>query len=280
MLLANPDGPFCQPGVRVIKDSRSSTVAELECVMNGKPRRLILKRFRVADWTDPLASLLRPSPSMRSWLFGQAFRERCLPTARPLAVLHRVHAGMVREGYLLAEKIENAVDLHDFVAHLAELPTGQAQRLLRLALDAVARAIRRLHHCRLSHRDLKATNLLIAPNLDSPPLPFLHVDAVTPGAPMPNHLPLPASPVWFLDLSGVTRHGRLSRARRVQNLARLNASFHQSPALTRTDRLRFLRAYLLWNLVGRGAWKNWWKAIDRATGRKRARNFRHGRALH
>jgi Lipopolysaccharide kinase (Kdo/WaaP) family len=278
-LLADPDAPFLQPGVRLLKVSRSSTVAELECVMNGEPRRLILKRFRVADWTDPWASLLRPSPSMRSWLFGQAFRERCLPTARPLVVLQRVQAGMVREGYLLAEKIENAVDLHAFADHLAELPTGRAQTILRLGLDAVARTIRRLHLCRLSHRDLKATNLLIDPDLDSPRSLFLPVDPIASGALMSNHLPLPASPVWFLDLAGVTRHGRLSRARRVQNLARLNASFHQSRALTRTDRLRFLRAYLLWNLVGRGAWKNWWRAIDRATGRKLALNFRHGRSL-
>jgi tRNA A-37 threonylcarbamoyl transferase component Bud32 len=279
-LLADPDAPLRQPGVRLMKDSRSSTVAELECVMNGVPRRLILKRFGVTDWTDPWASLLRPSPSLRSWLFGQAFRERCLPTARPLAVLHRVQAGMVREGYLLAEKIENAVDLHVFAAHLAELPTGQAQKLLRLALDAVARTIRRLHLCRLSHRDLKATNLLIDPDLDSARSPYLHVDAVAPGAPMPNHLPLPASPVWFLDLAGVTRHGRLSRSRRVQNLARLNFSFNQSQALTRTDRLRFLRSYLVWNLVGRGAWKKWWRAIDRATMRKLARNARQGRCLY
>jgi hypothetical protein len=279
-LLADPDAPFHLPGVRLLKVSRSSTVAELECVVNGEPRRLILKRFRVADWTDPLASLLRPSPSLRSWLFGQAFRARCLPTARPLVVVHRVQAGMLREGYLLAEKIENAVDLHTFADHLVELPVDRAQTLLRLALDAVARIIRELHHCRLSHRDLKATNLLIDPDLDSPRSPFSPVDAAAAGAAMSNHLPLPASAVWFLDLAGVSRHRRLSRARRVQNLARLNASFHQSQALTRTDRLRFLRAYLLWNLVGKGAWKNWWKAIDRATRRKLAHNFRHGRSLH
>jgi hypothetical protein len=65
----------------------------------------------------------------------------------------------------------------------------------------------------------------------------------------------------------------------VQNLTRLNASFHESGVLTRTDKLRFLRGYLLWNLVGRGTWKSWWKEIDRATACKVARNHARGRVL-
>jgi hypothetical protein len=92
-------------------------------------------------------------------------------------------------------------------------------------------------------------------------------------------LPLPASSVWFIDLVGVRLHARLTLSRRVQNLARLNASFYQSRALTRTDRLRFLRAYLLWNLHGRGTWKRWWRAIAAATEAKAARNARSGRIL-
>jgi hypothetical protein len=95
----------------------------------------------------------------------------------------------------------------------------------------------------------------------------------------PNLLPLPRSPVWFIDLAGVTLHTRLSRSRRVQNLMRLHASFHDHLAITRTDKLRFLRIYLLWNLVGRGAWKKWWRAIDLATQRKVANNSRRGSYL-
>ncbi len=78
---------------------------------------------------------------------------------------------------------------------------------------------------------------------------------------------------------GVTRHRKLRYARRVQNLARLHASFFQNPALTRTDKLRFLRSYLQWGLVGREGWKQWWKDIERATLAKVARNRRSGRPL-
>ena len=116
-LAANPDGPFSAGGlsaaslIRMHKDSRSSTVAELEIVQDGVQRRLIYKRFRVTGWSDPWAALVRRSSALRSWMHGHGFRERCLPTARPLLVMHRTGNGMLREGYLLTEKIEKAVDL-------------------------------------------------------------------------------------------------------------------------------------------------------------------------
>jgi len=76
----------------------------------------------------------------------------------------------------------------------------------------------------------------------------------------------------------VVHYPNLSRSRRVQNLARLHASFFQSPALTRTDKLRFLRIYLQWGLFGRHDWKRCGR--DRAgTREKVARNARKGRPL-
>ena len=71
----------------------------------------------------------------------------------------------------------------------------------------------------------------------------------------------------------------LRRGRRVQNLARLNASFHDRHYLSRTDRLRFLRTYLNVNHGARGTWKAWWKRIEDATREKVARNRRRGRPL-
>jgi hypothetical protein len=277
--VADPDAAFTAPGVRLLKDSRSSTVAELEIVHDGRRRRVIYKRFGVTTWSDPVTALLRPTAAVRSWKFGHGLRERCLPTARPLLVLHRVRGGLWREGYLLCEKIENAVDLHGFVTALQCRPVGEALQALRLAIDAVARAVRRLHGCRLSQRDLKAANILLTSNPEEQPSPFQPVDIHGPGASLSSLLPLPASVVWFIDLAGLHLYAHLSRTRRVQNLARLNASFHQSGHISRTDRLRFLRTYLLWNMKGRGTWKTWWRAIAAATDTKVARNSISGRIL-
>jgi tRNA A-37 threonylcarbamoyl transferase component Bud32 len=278
-LLADPDAPFRAPGVRLLKDSPSSTVAELELPTATGTCRVIYKRFRVTRWSDPWTALVRRAPALRSWQLGHAFRDRCLPTARPLLVLHRVRHGLKREGYLLTEKIEDALDLHGFLAQLAELPPPERRAQRQWCIDAVARVVRQLHRCRLSHRDLKAANLLLTGRIGDDISPYRPLPPSSPRMPLSSLLPLPASRVWLIDLVGVRQHTRLSRSRRVQNLARLNASFCQSHALTRTDRLRFLRAYLLWNLHGRGAWKRWWRAIAVATDKKAARNARSGRIL-
>jgi tRNA A-37 threonylcarbamoyl transferase component Bud32 len=268
-LLADPDEPFRRPGVTLLKDSRSSTVAEFDLPIGGSPRRVIYKRFRVTSWSDPWAALLRPSAALRSWVNGHGLLLRYLPTARPLAVFHRRRHGLSYEGYLLTEKVPDAVDLHGFVAGLNALPDAQRRHALRCRIEQVARLVRELHRRQLSHRDLKAANILLSGECQPP------------GAPKNQGVNIPRSPenLWLIDLVGVRLHGRLPRWRKVRNLARLHASFFQNPVLSRTDKLRFLRTYLNWGLFGRGSWKRWWHEIEQATLAKAARNARNGRPL-
>ena len=138
------------------------------------------------------------------------------------------------------------------------------------ALEQVARLVRDLHDRGVSHRDLKAVNVLVVRD-DS-----ARQDA---SAEPLDHWPLTASRVWLIDLVGVRRHRRLGRRRKVQNLARLHASFVSDPSLSRTDKLRFLRVYLRWGLHGSAGWKGWWREVARATQDKVTRNARNGRPL-
>jgi len=250
-LLADPDAPFNAPGVKLLKDSRSSTVAELRVLVNGVLQPVIYKRFRITSALDPWTNALRRPAALRSWTAGQGFLERALPTARPLAVLHRRRHGLLREGYLLMEMVPNALDLHQYVAGLATLPPAVHRGAIRQCIDAVARLIRELHRRALAHRDLKATNLLMQPD----------------------------GGLWLIDLVGVTRHRQLPAARRIQNLARLHVSCCAHPHITRTDKLRFLRTYQQWGFFGKAGWKDCWRAIAAATRSKQAKNQRRGRPL-
>lgn len=275
-LLADPDAPFAAPGVKLLKDSPTSTVAELEITVNGQRRSVIYKRFRVRKWFAPFTGLVRPTPALRSWTHGQGFRERGLPTARPLAVLHRKRFGLWYEGYLLTEKIDNSQELLDFCTDIQKLRPEQRQWVIRQQIKQVAQVVRELHRRGMSHRDLKSANVLVSRDVSKFTSPFSGEAWVQADAGLQ---PLFASTVWLIDLVGVERHPRLSRSRKIQNLSRLNASFYQHPSLTRTDRLRFLKTYMEWNLHGGGDWKNWWHAIARATEAKVARNQRRGRPL-
>lgn len=250
-LLADPDLPFGRSDVRTLKDSRSSTVVEFDMPVGGEVRRVVYKRFRVTDRREGLLALVRSTAAVRSWVFGHGLRERGLPSPRPLAVWHRVDRG---DGYLLTEKVEGALDLHGFMARVAALPPAVATAELRRRAAALARLLRHLHLRGLTHRDLKASNVLTSGQLRD-------------------------DRFWFIDLVGVRRRARVGRRRKVQNLARLNASFLAQPLVTRTVRLRFLLAYLQAGLHGPDGWKDRWRAIAAATEAKRAKNAKNGRPL-
>lgn len=250
-LLADPEAALMAPDVRVLKDGGSSRVVEFS-LPDGRP--VVLKRFNKRSLVEMIKNRLRASPAMRSWVMGHGLIDGRVPTALPLAVVHRRRYGLPAEGYLLTEKLEDAVDLRAFVDGLADLPADRARQVLWQRLDAVAKLLRTFHRRSLGHRDLKAANLLTAAD---------HDDVRT----------------WFVDLVGVRRRSRTSRKARVRDLARLSASFHSHPGLTHTDKLRFLRTYLSWSLRGNSGWKRWWRELGDATAAKVARNARQGRPV-
>jgi serine/threonine protein kinase len=242
--LSDPDGPFERPGAILLKDSRSATVCRIDVLAASGPRAMVYKRFRVTHRTDAWASLFRPPPALRSWVNGHALRDRGLPTPRPWLVLHRRRFGLKTVGYLLCEFVAGARTLHDALA--ASTPAEK-----RGLADRLARWIRSMHSRGISHRDLKAANILVAPDGEC----------------------------QFIDLVGVRTRRGVPRRVRIRDLTRLNASFVGSPHVTRTDRLRFLRAYLVWALAGRADWRVWWKALDERTREKALRNARRNRPL-
>ena len=108
-----------------------------------------------------------------------------------------------------------------------------------------------MHDRCVSHRDLKASNILLERG---------------------------ESPV-LIDLVGVRVGRPVGFHQRAKELARLNASFLSTPGVTRTTRLQFLRSYLASGDCHLADWKSWWKAISLATSAKQAKNRRSGRPL-
>jgi tRNA A-37 threonylcarbamoyl transferase component Bud32 len=251
-LLRDPDAAFTRPGTRLLKQCEGSTVVELEMPTPGGPRSVILKRVTVRSALDPVKNLFRSSSVRRSWLLGHGLRERWLPTPRPLAMFHRYRAGILpAEGYLLTETVADAVGLPEAVK------ACRGPGVLRAWAERLARVVRAMHDRGVSHRDLKAPNVMLR-------------GAVADAAGATPEL---------IDLVGVRAGaGGVPFARRARELARLNASFLAVRHVTRTERLRFLRAYL-----SAGArqpdWKTWWKAVSRATAAKVAKSRRTGRAI-
>lgn len=235
--LADPDAVFTEPGAVGLKDSPSATVV----IRNG----VLWKRFRLKRSLDAFKNLLRRSEALRSWVFGHALPDRHLPTARPLFVAHRYRHRIPREGYVAFEVVPDAVELPEFVtfANFAEL---------RCLCETLGRLIRTLHDRGVSHRDLKAPNILLTG---------------------PERSPV------FIDLVGLAVHSEVPDRIRRRDLTRLNAGFVQSLQVSHTLRLRLLKAYLTAWPVVKSDWKVWWRAIAALTAKKVLKNLHHGRPL-
>ncbi len=259
-LLENPDRPFHSAGTTVLKDSRTTTVAETTMIVCGRPTEVIYKRFNRKKWLDPLLTLFRPSRAWRSWQAGQDLASRGIPTPRNLAFIARrrpfktnpLFGFLPHETYLITVKESEALSLTTYVSDVLPFlaPEARRARIRHLTVE-LARLIRSLHERSLSHRDLKASNILIS-------------------ATGTDH-------EWdrlsLIDLVGVRLQHPLPWRRRIQNLARLCVSLSSVPGLTRTDTLHFLRLYLPWGLSPFYDWKGFWRSIDKAIGRKRSRNL-------
>jgi tRNA A-37 threonylcarbamoyl transferase component Bud32 len=264
-LLRDPDEPFRRPGSLILKNSRTSTVAEATMKVGGEPTRVIYKRFNRKKWIDPWLNLLRPSRAWRSWQAAHHLASRGLPTPRNLAFLARKRPFwsapltwfLPHETYLVTIRQDNVTTLAEYVRNvLPGLPGGEQTAQVRRLCLGLARLLRSLHERSLSHRDLKASNILV------------HLDAGD-----RDEL------LSLIDLAGVRLITPVPSSRRYQNLARLSVSLDGVAGRTRTETLRFLRAYLPWGLSPLSRWKDVWRSTTRAIEAKRVRNRRRGRPL-
>lgn len=261
-LLRDPDAAIASSPT--LKRSASSAVVEVAVPVGGAAHPAVLKRVSATAWTDPLAALFRAPAALHAYRMAHALRLRGLPTPRALAVWHRRRFGLPADGYLLLERVPDALDVGRFVESLEGDPAGARERLRKVS-DQLARLIARMHGWNLSHRDLKSANVLVSP------LGWVMgyrglCEAEVGGG---DH-------VWFVDLAGVRQMRRLGEERKARDLARLNVSFLGERAISRGARLRFLLAYL-----GRQAkdWRRWWRRIEGQTAAKVERNRRNDRVL-
>ena len=261
-ILADPEGPITREGSIVLKESRTSLVVETTMLVKGLPTPIIYKRFNAKKPLESLLNLIRPSRAGRAWQAAQHLKSRGLPTPQNLAYVVKTGTGpigrrLTREAYLVTIKAEPSITLGDYARTVLPdcSPQERRDQIRRLTLG-LARLLRALHERSISDRDLKSANILIV------------------GDPSAEDLEL-----TLIDLVGVQLMHPLPDGRRLQNLARLQISLSEVAGRTRTDSLRFLRAYLPWGLSTQNDWKDIWRRVARLIEFKEEKNRRRGRPL-
>jgi len=211
-VLARPENALERGSV--LKWGNTNQVVELALKRNSA--KTVLKRMVISPQKKHAFWKKFPGrcKAVRVWRLANAFLSRNLPTPKPVAEGCLRRLGFFSRSYFITEKIPKSRHLGEWLA--SEPAPGPKQELTR----RLARLFARVHKMGFDHRDLKVQNFLVQEMPKSPPS------------------------IYCLDFEGVRFRRRVPLARVIQNLSRLNASVTLKGLVTRTDRLRFLKAYM------------------------------------
>lgn len=226
------------PAANVAKDSHSARIVRHALSHPAQPISVILKQPRARNRWRRLVQSLPPSRARRAWATGNALLNRDVPTARPLALLEQRRGLLIRDCILVTEIVEHARDLEQHLRReFARCNSREWLAHRRQLVAELARRLRQLEQRRIYHRDCKAGNLLIVEK--------------------------PALAAIWIDLDGVRIRKRpLTTQEVLRPLARLHVSLLDVPGLSRTDRVRFLKAYYARFGVAEDAWKQAWHGAE------------------
>jgi len=145
-LIADPDR-WLEAGTP-LKRGRTATLARIEAT----GRQLVIKRYNIKSAGHALSRCWRPSRAWHSWLAGHRLRFLGIATPRPLALVERRLGPLRGKAWLITEHCPGT-NLVDLLAHRLDTPPADV-------VAALGRLFAQLAAARISHGDLKATNLL------------------------------------------------------------------------------------------------------------------------
>lgn len=191
--------------------SRATLVCRARLVTAEGDLPVFVKCFRYRSAFDRVKHLCRPSRAQRAFTADQLLNREGFATPETLLTGWR-QRGLLRDGFFTITAELTGYD--NLYVHLARL-TGTAPRRKRQLVEALAATVARMHHRGIAHGDLRLGNVLAQWVGD-----------------------------WrfaFLDNERTRQFASLPKSLRVKNLVQLNML--TGPTLTRSDRLRFFRAY-------------------------------------
>ncbi|MCA9254002.1 MAG: hypothetical protein KDA33_00125 [Phycisphaerales bacterium] len=235
---------------RIIKNSHTATVSEAQLPVNGESPRIIVKRTLSRNALKRFLLIFR-SRNAKAWRTANMLLNRDISIAQPLAIVERYRFGLLRtESLLFTDFVVGAADLERFCRETLAPASGATQRRLKAELiDVLVLVMRRFHNRGFAHRDFKAQNLLL-----QWPAPFEARPKIT-----------------MVDMDGVRYVGTAGQAIRDKALVRLAVSMLDVPGCSRTDRVRFLRRYMMRFGKSDGDWRNYWRSLDSGVREKRQR---------
>jgi hypothetical protein len=248
-LLADADALLHHASCALVKDQRKITIGRIAVDFGGSSHAVYLKCYNAYSWRSRFLSFFRKSGAQKSLRGAAVLREVGVLTARPIAAVEFRHRGVLKKSFYVSEEITGGKTADAYWRDdLAPQPglTGRARR--REFLKRLAVLFGTLHRQHVYHNDLKDANILVVPTTEQ-------------------------EQFYLLDLEGV-RHREVNRRRRLKNLVQLHRTLGRH--LKQTEKLYFLRNYLLSSSLKQRDERYWSSRILRETRDLDRRNVANG----
>jgi tRNA A-37 threonylcarbamoyl transferase component Bud32 len=239
---------------RPVKLDRGSLIVEADLPLGDRTIHVAYKRYRPRKWWKLLLAPLRPARAVQGWQRGHALQLRGIPAARPVIAVDRRRPWFRCESYLAVQWIEDSENLHLYLWRMARETQQVRMRQANRCADSIGRLLGRMHAQRVLHGDLKGSNLLVT-DRDG------RIES------------------YLVDFDQVCLNIDTSLLHRAADLARLAASLDAHPWVSRTVRVRFLRAYLKAAGQNSADWKQLWLTVSERSRRINRRKRRKGQTI-
>lgn len=208
-----------------------------------------IKHYKIPSWREMLRQWFRRGKGRNEAKRALKLAELGVTTITPIALGEQRKHKFLFENYLISPEIAGAVPLDEFVEkHMELLPEPERVRLRQALAVEVARLTARLHEARFVHQDFHPGNILVRRSAGG------------------------SIELAMIDLDALRVRRRLSWRGAKANLALLNHYFWCR--CERSDRHRFLRAYLEQRGQPRGELKSFALEIEHSTRRWAERLWR------
>ena len=149
--LAEMDAYFTENNL--LKNGNTCTVALV--AIAGK--QVVIKRYNIKSFWHGIARAFRQTRAAVSWANAHRLKLLDIATAKPIALIEQRNFGLKGRAYFLAEYID-APDLAQFFAECSD-KTARAE-----AVKNISTLFYKLYLLKISHGDMKATNIKIVEN--------------------------------------------------------------------------------------------------------------------
>jgi len=204
-------GPFTE-----INASKFAKVFKCSVALHGSKCNMYFKEYLYRSWWDFIKHLFRPSRAQRAFSAAIMLEQNGLLSPRIIA-MGKLSAGpFCVKNFLITSEIENALALYNYIDICNSNHDLKEKRKL---INQLGETIGRMHAAGIFHGDLRPGNVFVQKDNNS-------------------------YRFFLLDNERTKKIGKLPARLRLKNLVQINMFRDE---LSRTDRMRFFRAYIKQN---------------------------------